>query len=152
MASATMKEIASARRLIMDIISSSCDILYIDDDEVDIENVQREFKKIHNSLRVVIARDGVEALNKLYGRNGEEELNPAPKLILLDLNMPKMNGVEFLKTLRDDPHSSSISVYILAGSFNTQTKLTMKDLNVAGCIIKPLEYIDAFNVYWALFH
>ena len=129
-----------------------CDILYIDDDEVDIENAQREFKKLYKFINIIIARDGVEALNKLYGINGESKLNPTPKVILLDLNMPKMNGVEFLNTLRADPYSKNISVYVLTGSYDTESKLAMKDLNVAGYIIKPLEYTDAFNVFWALFH
>ena len=136
----------------MSSINSDVDIFYVDDDVVAIENVQREFKKIHNMLKFAFAHDGVEALDKLYGRNGEEKLNPTPKVILLDCNMPKMDGAEFLKTLRADPYFSFVIVYILTISFDTQAKLAMSDLNVAGCIIKPLEHPDALNVYWALFH
>jgi CheY-like chemotaxis protein len=94
----------------------------------------------------------MEALNKLYGRNGEKKLVPAPKVLLLDINMPKMNGIELLKTLRNDSDFSTTSIYILTASYNTEDKLALHDLHPAGCIVKPLEYADALNIFWSLLH
>lgn len=130
--------------------SSGVDILYVDDDEVDILGAQREFKRVNNPLNIVVASNGVQALDKLYGRNGEEKLLPAPKVIILDINMPKMSGIEFLKILRADSAFNMVSVYILTISYTTQDKLALRDLNVSGCIVKPLEYADALNIFWAL--
>lgn len=135
----------------MNEMDSSIDILYIEDDAIDILNAQREFKKVNSLINISIASDGVDALNKLYGRNGEVKLEPAPKVILLDLKMPKMNGVEFLEILRADHAFNFTKVYILTASYNTKAKLAMSDLRVAGCIVKPLQYEDAVSVFWALF-
>ncbi|AHE66355.1 response regulator [Legionella oakridgensis] len=132
----------------MESTERNIDIFYIEDDEVDILGMEREFKKINELLEIAVAKDGHQALNKLYGRNGEEKLHP--KIILLDINLPKMNGIEFLKLLRADPTFIDIEVFILTGAFNTQDKMAMKDLNVRGHIIKPLEYEDALNLLWAL--
>lgn len=128
------------------------DILYIEDDEVDIQNAQREFTRVNKLLNIVIAHDGIEALNKLYGRNGEEKLPFIPELILLDINMPKMNGIKFLEALRADSAFDNIRIYILTGSYDTKTKLVMNELNVKGCIVKPLQYEDALKVFWTLLH
>lgn len=131
---------------------SGIDILYVEDDEVDILSAQREFQNVNSQINIAVARDGVDALNKLYGRNGQEKLDPAPKVILLDINLPKMNGIDFLRTLRADHAFNNIHVYILTASYNTKDKLAMRDLHVTGCIIKPLQYEDAVNVFWTLFH
>ncbi len=129
---------------------SGFDILYVEDDEVDIQCAQREFKRVNELLKVAIARDGVEALDMLYGRNGKVKLIPAPKVILLDINMPKMNGIEFLKELRSDPDFNSTAIYILTVSYATKDKLAFRDLKVAGFIVKPMEYSDALNIFWSL--
>lgn len=126
------------------------DILYVDDDEVDILCAQREFRKVSELLNIEIARDGIEALDKLYGHNGMQRLDPTPKLILLDINMPKMNGVEFLQKLRSDPSFNNVAIYILTVSFTTQDKIAFHDLKIAGFIVKPLEYSDALNIFWSL--
>ena len=140
------------RRGIMGSADDSIDILYVEDDEVDIQDVRREFQKVNELIRFAIAHDGVQALNKLHGHNGEEKLYPAPKVILLDINMPKMNGMEFLTALRKDPELRTINVFIVTASYDTQAKLAMRDLNIAGCIVKPLEYADALNVFWNILH
>ena len=131
--------------------SKGIDILYVDDDEVDIQCVQREFKKVSNLLHIDVARDGTQALDKLYGRNGMEKLDPSPKMILLDINMPKMSGIEFLQTLRRDPDFNDTAIYILTVSYTTKDKLALHDLKVSGFIVKPLEYSDALNIFWTLF-
>lgn len=134
----------------MNAVTNNVDILYIDNDEVDIEGLKNEFKKVNDLLSIAIARDGLEALDKLYGRNGEEKLYPPPKLILLEIALPKMNGIDFLKILRMDPELSTAPVYILTTSFTSEDKSALRDLNISGHIIKPLEYSDALNLFWSL--
>jgi CheY-like chemotaxis protein len=134
----------------MNAVTNNVDILYIDNDDVDIEGLKKEFKKVNDLLSIAIARNGLEALDKLYGRNGEEKLYPPPKLILLDINLPKMSGIDFLKALRTDPELSTAPVYILTASFTTKDKSALRDLNISGHIIKPIEYSDALNLFWLL--
>ena len=78
---------------------NTLNILLVEDDEVDVMNVRRAFEKAHIANPVYVAGNGIEALEKL--RNGE--IPNHRRLVLLDLNMPRMNGIEFLKELRRDP-------------------------------------------------
>jgi len=126
-------------------------ILLVEDDEVDIMNVQRAFKKnsIHNPL--FIARNGLEALEML--RSGTV---PFPQIIILDINMPKMNGIEFLKELRADKDLKSASVYVMTTSNEDSDIINAYNLNVAGYILKPLSFekfvtsVATMNSYWKL--
>ncbi|GGI84020.1 response regulator [Legionella impletisoli] len=122
------------------------DIFYVEDDDVDIQAVRRKFHQINNHLKIDAATDGKTALDKLHGRGGREKI--IPKVILLDLNMPKMNGIEFLKALRQDFRDAK--VFVLTGAFNTEEKLALRPLKVSGCIIKPLEHADALNILWCV--
>lgn len=129
-------------------------ILLIEDDEVDIMNVKRAFKKNHIENPLHIAHDGVEALEKLRGSH--EEKIPFPRIILLDLNMPRMGGLEFLEELRKDDKLKTISVFIMTTSNEESDKLKAFNLNVAGYILKPLsmeQFIHAVSTlksYWKL--
>lgn len=78
-------------------------ILLVDDDSVDVMNVQRAFKKNNITNPLFVAYNGVEALDLLRGTNGAQKPDPLPRIIMLDINMPKMGGLEFLKHLRADP-------------------------------------------------
>jgi len=130
-------------------------ILLVEDDEVDVMNVQRAFKKnhIHNTLHV--ASNGLEALAMLRG-DGVQPVIPKPKIILLDINMPRMNGIEFLTELRADPEFKCISVFVLTTSNDDRDRIAAYDLNVAGYILKPMEpdsFIKAvatLDLYWSL--
>lgn len=108
-------------------------MLLVEDDEVDIMNVERCFRKQNIPHRLSIAHDGLEALEYLR--------NPAsiqPHVILLDINMPRMNGLEFLSELRSDQALSKLTVFIMSTSSNHTDKSTAYRHNVAGYIIKPL--------------
>ena len=87
-------------------------IFLVEDDEVEAEAVTRAFRKAHIGNPIETARDGVEALERLRGQNGQQKLEK-PYLILLDLNMPRMNGLEFLQELRGDADLSSTVVFVL---------------------------------------
>ena len=131
-------------------------ILLVEDDSVDVMNVQRAFKKNNITNPLHIAFNGVEALNMLRGTNGKPKLNPTPRIILLDINMPKMNGLEFLREMRMDPELRSISAFVMTTSNDDQDKIEAYSLNVAGYILKPLSFekfvnaVAVLSSYWKL--
>ena len=131
-------------------------ILLVDDDEVDCMNVQRAFKKSNILNPLSIAHNGVEGLDMLRGTNGVTKITPTPRIILLDINMPKMNGLEFLKELRSDPVLHNISVFILTTSNDDKDRFEAYNYNVAGYIIKPISFenfvaaVSILNNFWQL--
>ena len=126
-------------------------ILLVDDDEVDVMNVQRAFEKNHIMNPLHVARNGLEALEKL--RDGS--IGPR-RVVLLDLNMPKMSGIEFLREVRADPVLQPTCVVILTTSDGERDKVEAFRLNVAGYLIKPVTFINfvdvmvTVNKYWTL--
>lgn len=126
-------------------------ILLVEDDQVDVMNIKRAFKKSNISNPLHIAGNGIEALEILR----DSEL-PTPRIILLDLNMPKMGGIEFLKELRADPELQYLSVFVMTTSNEENDKVEAYNLNVAGYILKPLsmnsfiEAVSTLNSYWKL--
>ncbi len=132
-------------------------ILLVEDDEVDVMNVQRAFKKSNIVNPLYMAANGLEALDILRGKGKIEPAMPqARRLILLDLNMPKMNGIEFLRELRMDESLRSIPVIVLTTSNEDRDKVEAYNLNVAGYILKPVtfsnfvEVMATLNRYWML--
>ena len=130
-------------------------ILLIEDDDVDAEAVQRAFRqqRIANPFHVV--PDGVEALLALRGQ-GTYAPVPRPYLILLDLNMPRMNGIEFLEAIREDPELRRSIVFVLTTSNSDQDKLAAYEQHVAGYIVKSragedfLEVVKLLRTYWRI--
>ena len=126
-------------------------ILLVEDDEVDIMTIQRALKelKVANSLEV--AMNGEEALD--YLRNPD---NAKPCIILLDLNMPRMNGIEFLRERSKDGEMKSIPVVVLTSSREEQDMVQSFSLGVAGYMVKPVDYkqfvetIRVIDLYWTL--
>ena len=110
-------------------------ILLVEDDEVDVMNVKRAFSKNNIKNPLFIAGNGVEALEML-----ENNIVPLPKIIILDINMPKMNGIEFLKVMRADEKLKNISVFVMTTSNEDSDKIKAYNLNVAGYILKPLSF------------
>ena len=132
-------------------------ILLVEDDEVDIMNVKRAFKKYKITNPLYFAGNGIEALEMLRSPDGKSPRVPEKRrLILLDLNMPKMNGLEFLHQLRQDEHLKRTPVIVLTTSDEDKDRIEAYDLNVAGYILKPVtfsnfaEVMVALNKYWAL--
>src|SRR5215212_3654714 len=97
-------------------------ILLIEDDEVDAEAVGRALRQQQLANPLIHAPDGLCALDLLRGRPGEAPL-PKPYIILLDMNMPGMNGLEFLRELRQDPALAESVVFVVTSSTNPQDKL-----------------------------
>jgi CheY-like chemotaxis protein len=126
-------------------------ILLLEDDSVDAMTVRRAFKDLNvlNSLvRFINGEDAVD-----YLRNSA---NLKPCVILLDLNMPKMNGIEFLKVIKADENFKRIPAIVLTTSKDDQDRIQSYQLSVAGFIVKPVDYIKfveamkIIDLYWTL--
>jgi CheY-like chemotaxis protein len=117
-------------------------ILMVEDDYLDAMNVQRAFNKLQLSHNLHIARNGRAGLDMLTGSNGESKIYA--DIILLDLNMPKMNGLEFLKELRGNSELKHSKVFIVTTSDEEAERETAKKLGIEGYIIKPLSF-DRFD-------
>jgi CheY-like chemotaxis protein len=132
-------------------------ILLVEDDEVDIMNVKRAFKKVNITNPVYLANNGIKALSMLRGVSTQPpEIPPERRLVLLDLNMPKMGGIEFLQELRSDPQLRTTPVVVMTTSNQDQDRVEAYNLNVAGYLLKPItfanfvEMMAALNRYWIL--
>ncbi|MGL4883000.1 MAG: response regulator [Waterburya sp.] len=132
-------------------------ILLVEDDEVDVMNVKRAFKKYKITNPLYTAGNGLEALAMLRSEGEQSPKMPETRrLILLDLNMPKMNGIEFLHELRKDQELKKTPVIVLTTSDEDKDRIEAYNLNVAGYILKPVtfgnfaEVMVALNKYWTL--
>ena len=133
-------------------MEKALNILLVEDDQVDVMNVKRAFDKNRISNPLFVANDGLDALRML--RSGEVPQDR--RIILLDLNMPKMSGIEFLRELRADPALHHTPVVVLTTSNDERDKINAYDLNVAGYLLKPVTFVNfvelmaALNKYWTL--
>lgn len=126
-------------------------VLLAEDDEVDVMSLKRAFVdlKIANPLHVV--GNGEEALKHLRDEN-----NTTPCVILLDINMPRMGGIEFLKIAKQDPVLKKIPVVVFTTSKEERDRLDSFNLGVAGYMLKPVDYkqfvevIKAIDLYWTI--
>ncbi len=132
-------------------------VLLVEDDEVDVMNVKRAFKKNNISNPLYVAGNGIEALAMLRGSPNQFDAVPAHRrLILLDLNMPKMGGIEFLHALRADPVLQKTPVVVLTTSNSDQDRVEAYHFNIAGYLLKPVtfgafaELMASLNNYWML--
>jgi CheY-like chemotaxis protein len=127
-------------------------ILLVEDDQVDVMTVRRAFDKNRIANPLFVAGNGVEALAALRSNGVPKER----RLVLLDLNMPKMNGLEFLRELRADSALQATPVVVLTTSKDERDKVDAYNLNVAGYLVKPVTFINfveamaALNKYWTL--
>jgi CheY-like chemotaxis protein len=142
----------AARALKGEALEKSLNILLVEDDQVDVMNVKRAFDKNRISNPLYVAGDGLEALQML--RDGKVPKDR--RIILLDLNMPRMNGIEFLRELRADPRLLNTPVVVLTTSNDDRDKIDAYNLNVAGYLLKPVTFINfvevmaALKKYWTL--
>ncbi len=135
--------------------SKLLNILLVDDDEIDVMNVRRAFKKNNIVNPLYVAHNGLEALEMLRGSD-DHDIPKERRLVLLDLNMPKMNGLEFLRELREDPELRALTVIVLTTSDDDRDKVEAYNLNIAGYIVKPVTFLAfveamaALNKYWSI--
>lgn len=126
-------------------------ILIVEDDQVDVMTIRRAFKEIHVGNPIAHKENGEEAL--AYLRDPEQ---PKPCIILLDLNMPVMNGFEFLSLVKQDDQLKRFPVIVLTTSEEQQDKLNSFNLGVAGYMAKPVDYrqfvevMRSIDLYWSI--
>ena len=132
-------------------MKKSHSILLVEDDRVDVLSVKRALKDIDASNPLDVVGNGEEALAFLRNK-----ANQKPAIILLDLNMPKMNGIEFLQILKRDDELKMIPVIVLTTSSEEQDRIDSFNLSVAGYIVKPVNYTQfsevfkTIHLYWML--
>ena len=130
-------------------MTQSFSILLVEDDVVDVMSVRRALRELNSNSILAVVGNGEEALARL-----REEAHPLPGIILLDLNMPRMNGIDFLKVLKADERLRRIPVVVLTTSKEERDRMESFNLSVAGYMIKPVEYSGFVEVvrniqrYW----
>lgn len=124
-------------------------LLLVEDDEIDVMTVRRALRELHVANPLDVAGNGEEALDYLKSHD-------APCLILLDINMPRMNGIEFLRVAKADEALCTIPVVVLTTSHEERDKLESFKLGVAGYMNKPVDYrefvetIRTIDLYWSI--
>ena len=135
-------------------------ILLVEDNQDDELLTLRAFKK-HNILNeVVVARDGVEALDYLFGTGAHEgrDTSLQPQVILLDLNLPRIGGLEVLRRLRDDSRTKALAVVVLTSSKQEEDIIRSYALGANSFVRKPVEFnefseaVKTLGLYWLLLH
>jgi len=139
-------------------MSGSTEILLVEDNPNDVELTQHALKKHKIANRLHVARDGVEALDYIFGR-GEyagRRIEDAPKMILLDLKLPKLDGLEVLRQLKSNPHTRAIPVVMLTSSQIESDIIESYQLGVNSYIVKPVDFeqfteaVRQIGLYWLL--
>lgn len=129
-------------------------ILLVEDEYLDIIQVQRELGKLNANCTLHTAFNGKEAIKMLKGY-GPDKMDIQPDIVLLDINMPKMNGIEFLQELRDDQRLKDIPVFVMSTSWEEYDRSAAASYDVKGYILKPLSFdtyankessMDTFNL------
>ena len=134
--------------------TTTIDILLVEDDKVDEQGLRRAFRKAGLPHRIHLATDGVAALGRLRGDDGKPPI-PRPHVVLLDLNLPRMNGIEFLQALRNDDALKDTFVIVITTSDAEEDKVRAFGLNVSGYFLKSrigddyAEAVALMDEYWS---
>ena len=131
------------------------EILLVEDSDTDLELTLRALKKANVANRIEVARDGEEALAFLFGeRAGRSADNP--RLVLLDLKLPKVDGLDVLRAIKKNPKTRTIPVVILTSSYEQKNIIESYNLGVSSYIVKPVEFdgfmaaVTELGLYWML--
>jgi len=135
--------------------SRPLNILLVEDDDGDAKAVSRAFQKAKIANQILRAVDGIDALDMLRGTNGKEKI-PSPYILLVDLNMPRMSGIQLIQAIREDTELNHTIAFILTTSKREEDKMDAYDLNVAGYIVKAtagqdfLNLVNLVDCYWRI--
>lgn len=137
---------------------SEIEILLVEDNPADVELTLRALKKNNIANRIEVARDGEEALDFLFarGRYSEREKTSMPKLVLLDLKLPKKGGLEVLSEVKGNPKTKTIPIVVLTSSKEEKDIIESYKLGVNSYIVKPVDFenfmiaIKELGIYWLL--
>lgn len=134
------------------------EILIVEDSAEDLELALRALQKARLANNIEIARDGAEAVDFLFGQNkyAGRRIENCPKLILLDLKLPKIDGLDVLKQIRSDPRTQSIPVVVFTSSKEQRDVIESYQLGVNSYIVKPVNFdgflaaVQDIGMYWLL--
>ena len=134
------------------------EILVVEDNPQDLELTLRALRKAKLSNRIQVARDGAEALDFIFGtgEHAGRQIENGPKVILLDLKLPKVDGLEVLEKVKADPHTKSIPVVVLTSSKEQKDVVESYRLGVNSYIVKPVDFegfasaVGELGLYWLL--
>ncbi len=132
------------------------DLLLVEDDPLEVELMLRALRALTDPGRIGIARDGEEALDYLLGRGAFRHRlgGPLPRLVLLELKLPRLDGVEVLRTLRASPRTSAVPVVVLTSAAEAREVAQCYQAGANSCIRKPIEFrefaetVGALGRYW----
>jgi CheY-like chemotaxis protein len=138
--------------------SNSVEILLVEDNPEDLELAQRALRKANLTNRIHVARDGAEALDFIFreGEYGGRRTEDTPKVILLDLKLPKIDGLEVLRRIKGDPRTRAIPVVMLTSSKEQNDIVESYHLGVNSYIVKPVNFesfveaVRQLGMYWLL--
>jgi two-component system response regulator len=139
-------------------VENSVEILLVEDNPNDVELALYSFQKHNLANRIRVVRDGAEALEFLFctGAYAARRIEDKPKVILLDLKLPKVNGLEVLRHIKDDPRTRMIPVVVLTSSREERDIMASYQLGVNGYMVKPVDFeqfteaVRHFGYYWLL--
>lgn len=137
-------------------MTNGTDILLVEDNPEDVEITLRAFRKYHLANKIQVVRDGEEALECLFstGRYANQAAGSGPRLILLDLKLPKVDGIEILQRCKSDPHTKNIPVVVLTSSREECDLINSYNLGVNSYVVKPVDFsqfteaIRQVGLYW----
>jgi two-component system, response regulator len=134
---------------------STIDILLVEDNPQDVELTMRTLKKHHIANRIIVVMDGEEAIDFLYCKGKfSERSNHLPKVIFLDIKLPKLNGLEVLKIIKSDEHLHHIPVVMLTSSVEDPDIKAAYELGANSYVVKPVDFdnfsetINNLGMYW----
>lgn len=136
----------------------SVEILLVEDNPNDLELTLRALNKANISNSIEVARDGVDALDYIFGEGAHagRKIEDSPKLILLDLKLPRIDGLEVLKRIKADPRTRTIPVVVLTSSREQRDVVESYHLGVNSYIVKPVNFesfteaVKHLGFYWLL--
>ncbi len=139
-------------------VTSAVEILLVEDNPQDLELTLRALKKANLANRIHVARDGAEALEFIFceGPHATRRIDEVPKVIFLDLKLPKVDGLEVLQRVKSDPRTKNIPVTILTSSKEQRDIVESYNLGVNSYIVKPVNFegfstaVQNLGLYWLL--
>jgi two-component system response regulator len=115
-------------------------ILLVEDDPNDVELIQIALDSYNFVNKIDVASDGEQAVHYLFGRNGQPPTQPLPRLVLLDLKLPKIDGIQVLEMIRSNPRTRNLVVVVMTSSAENRDLKACYDLGVNSYIVKPLDF------------
>jgi CheY-like chemotaxis protein len=139
-------------------MSDEVEILIIEDNDTDLELTLRALRKANLANKVLALRDGKDGLEYLFatGDYAGRDINNHPRVVLLDLKLPKVDGIEVLRQIKSDPRTSTVAVVVLTSSTEERDRISSYKLGANSFIVKPVEFesfsraVTEIGLYWML--